>query len=72
MMSIPNDYKVVSIPKEQTYDWLRNKHYAHRIPSITYAFGLYDRQNILVGVCCYGSPPSPSLCIGICGGGIRT
>ncbi len=66
-MSIPDQYKVVSIPKEQTYDWLRNKHYAHRIPSISYSFGLYDVDDILVGVCCYGSPPSPSLCIGICG-----
>jgi len=70
-MKIPDKYKVVAIPKEQTYDWLRNKHYAHRIPSITYSFGLYDESNILIGVCCYGSPPSPSLCMGICGGGYK-
>jgi hypothetical protein len=70
-MTIPESYKVSTIPKEQTYDWLRNKHYAHRIPSITYSFGLYDSIDVLVGVCCFGSPPSPSLCIGICGGGYK-
>jgi hypothetical protein len=47
--------KVVSIPHEQTHEWLLKNHYAHRIPSISYSFGLYD-NNILVGVCTYGSP----------------
>ena len=66
-MSIKDDYKVISIPKEQTYDWLLNKHYAKRIPSISYSFGLFDDDNILQGVCTYGMPASHSLCIGICG-----
>jgi hypothetical protein len=65
-VSIKQDYKVLSIPKDQTYDWLLNKHYAKRIPSISYAFGLYEHNN-LVGVCTYGIPASHSLCIGVCG-----
>ncbi len=57
-MSIKDDYKVRAIPREQTYDWLLKKHYAHRIPSISYAFGLYDKGNILQGVCTFGYPPN--------------
>lgn len=42
------------------------KHYAKRIPSVSYCFGLF--QNIeLIGVCSIGKPASPSLCIGVCG-----
>ncbi len=44
------------IPKEQTHDWIKRKHYAHRIPAIMYAFGLYDDALILQGVCTYGPP----------------
>jgi hypothetical protein len=55
-MSIKDEYTVRGIPKEQTHEWLLKKHYAHRIPSISYAFGLYDQQNIMQGVCTYGSP----------------
>ena len=54
------------IAQEETYDWLLNKHYAKRIPSITYAFGLY-RGRELIGVVTYGKPPSPPLCRGVCG-----
>jgi len=43
-----------------------NHHYAKRLPSITYAFGLF-KNNELVGVCSFGLPPSNSLCVGICG-----
>lgn len=65
-MSIKSNYKIESIPKSQTYDWLLNKHYAKRIPSISYAFGLY-KNKVLRGVCTFGSPPSNALCIGVCG-----
>lgn len=53
-MSIKNKYIVESIPKDQTHDWLLNKHYAKRIPPITHAFGLY-KDKLLVGVCTYGN-----------------
>ena len=65
-MSIKDIYKVESIKSSETYDWLRNKHYAKRIPSISYAFGLYD-DKILIGICTFGSPPSNALCVGVCG-----
>lgn len=55
-MSIKDDYKVRAIPSEQTYEWLLKKHYAHRIPQIQYSFGLYDKDNILQGVCTFGYP----------------
>ena len=46
--------------------WLMHKHYARRMPSISYSFGLYE-DGILVGICTYGMPASPNLCIGVCG-----
>ena len=66
-MSIKDKYTIESIKPSETHDWLLNKHYAKRIPSISYAFGLFDDKNVLQGVCTFGSPPSPPLCIGVCG-----
>ena len=60
-------YNVKSIKSFECNDWLLNKHYAKRIPSISFSFGLYDLANILQGVCTIGKPPSPSLCDGVCG-----
>jgi len=57
---------VKSIDSFETYDWLLNKHYAKRIPSISYAFGLYI-DNVLEGVCTFGMPPSSTLAESICG-----
>ena len=58
--------EVKPIKSFETKPWLLNRHYAKRLPSISYAFGLFD-EGVLVGVCTYGSPPSPSLCVGVCG-----
>lgn len=58
--------KVQQIKSEQTYEWLLKRHYAKRIPHITYSFGLFDNKD-LIGVITYGSPPSPSLAKGLCG-----
>ena len=65
-MSIKDKYSVQSIKSLETYEWLKNKHYAKRIPSISYSFGLYEGI-ILIGICTLGSPPSNALCVGICG-----
>jgi len=65
-MSITDKYKVISIESNLTYDWLLNKHYAKRIPSISFAFGLYN-CNVLCGVMTIGKQASPSLCDGVCG-----
>ena len=59
-------YMVRPIPKSDTHYWLLNIHYARRIPSISYAFGLFEFGD-LVGVVTYGTPPSSTLCKGICG-----
>lgn len=51
----PLQFVVRQIPARQTYEWIRKKHYAHRIPQIQYAFGLYDMDNVLQGVCTFGN-----------------
>ena len=63
---IQEDYKVKSIKTELCKEWLLYKHYAKRIPSISYAFGLFE-GDILQGILTIGKPPSPSLCVGVCG-----
>lgn len=65
-MSIKDKYKVQPIKKRECREWLLHKHYAKRIPSISYAFGLYENST-LQGVCTFGKPASPFICIGICG-----
>ncbi len=54
---LKKQYIVESIKSQETYDWLLCKHYAKRIPSISYAFGLY-KNKILKGVCTFGFPPN--------------
>ncbi len=65
-MSILDTYKVESIQKDLCKEWLLRKHYAKRIPSICYSFGLF-KTNILVGVLTFGMPPSSTLAYSICG-----
>ena len=45
--------------------WILYKHYAKRIPPIVHLFGLYQ-DNILEGVCTFGSPPNRSFNDGAC------
>ena len=59
-------FTVKPIKSFETYDWLLNKHYAKRIPSISIAFGLFDKD-VLIGVLTIGKPASNSLCEGVCG-----
>lgn len=58
---IPLQYKVIPIQYEHCKDWLLHKHYAKRIPSICYAFGLYDSCNVLQGVITFGSTANYNL-----------
>jgi len=60
------DMSVITIPSDHTHDWILNKHYAKRLPSISFAYGLYE-GSWLKGVCTYGRPASPFLCRGVCG-----
>lgn len=59
-------YQVKAIEKKRTHSFLLDIHYARRIPPISFAFGLFENDD-LVGVITYGMPASPSLCKGICG-----
>lgn len=54
------------ISRELTKDFILNIHYAHRMPSISWAFGLYENDE-LIGVCTYGKPASSNLQKGVCG-----
>ena len=66
--SIKDIYEVQSINSKETNEWLLHKHYAKRIPSISYVFRLL-KKNKLIGVCTYGVPASNGLCLGL--GGIK-
>ena len=61
-----NNIEVKQIEPKETYDFILNKHYAQRIPSISFAFGLFINGN-LEGILTIGKPASNSLCEGICG-----
>jgi hypothetical protein len=58
--------KVLPINSFEVEPWLLQKHYAKRMCPISYAFGLYDNDE-LVGVVTYGTPSSSPLRTGICG-----
>ncbi len=60
-------YFVIPITYEDTKDLILNVHYARRMPSVSYAFGLYHGMDGLQGICTFGSPASPWLCKGVCG-----
>ena len=54
------DYKVQKIKSQECKEWFLHKHYAKRIPSVSYAFGLY-KNNSLLGICSYGRPVAHTL-----------
>ena len=57
---------VKAIPSKLASPFIMNIHYAHRMPCIMYAFGLFVDGD-LVGVCTYGMPPSYTLSRGVAG-----
>lgn len=61
MISIPEKYTVKSIEKTNCKEWLLKKHYAKRMAPIECCFGLFDSENILQGVCTFGTPASNPL-----------
>ncbi len=66
-MHYSHNYFVIPITYEDTKDLILNVHYARRMPSVSYAFGLYRGMEGLQGICTFGSPASPWLCKGVCG-----
>ena len=61
-----NNYSVQQIGYKDTKHLILNVHYARRMPSISFAYGLFE-NNKFVGLVSYGTPASPSLCKGIMG-----
>jgi hypothetical protein len=59
-------YQVISIPSKIAYPFFKKIHYAKRIPSISYCFGLYE-NDILIGCCSFGTPASSTLLKGVAG-----
>ena len=57
---------VKKIEYADTKHMILNVHYAKRMPSISYAYGMFDGEE-MVGIVTYGSPASPWLCKGVCG-----
>lgn len=60
-MSIKEKYQVRSIESYLCKEWCLKKHYAKRLPPIEFAFGLFNLDNILVGIVTYGTPVSSTL-----------
>jgi hypothetical protein len=58
--------RVLPITSQETYSWLLRVHYAKRIPSISYSFGLFI-DNDLKGIVTYGTPSSSTLRDGVAG-----
>lgn len=60
------NFVIKPISYEDTKPWILEKHYAQRMPSISYSYGLFDGEKLL-GVCTIGKPANPYLCTGVCG-----
>jgi hypothetical protein len=58
--------EIRAVSYQDTKPFILDIHYAGRMPSISFSFGLYVDDE-LEGVVTYGSPASPSLCKGVCG-----
>jgi hypothetical protein len=65
-MTLLKKLRVGLVPSKAAHPFLLNIHYAKRIPSISYAVGLFDGDE-LVGVCTFGTPASAPLRRGLCG-----
>jgi|TARA_R110001583_G_scaffold34130_2_gene114863 hypothetical protein len=52
-MSVKDKYIIKSIDKHLCKEWFLKKHYAKRMPLISYVFGLFNKDR-LVGVCSFG------------------
>lgn len=66
VIRLGGDYCVTEITRDDYLPYFLEIHYARRVPSVTYAFGLFENES-LVGVVTYGTPASSTLCRGVCG-----
>jgi len=66
-MSIKELYEIKRIENSVAQDVVVKNHYLHRKAPCSFAFGLFDKTNNLMGVVMYGTPASSPLRKGICG-----
>ena len=60
-------YKVRRVENEIATRWVLDKHYAHRLPQMSFVYGLFYETE-LVGICTFGRPGGACLSKGIFGG----
>jgi hypothetical protein len=66
-MSVKDRFDVEKCYGKQIHSWLKNQHYAECVPSITWAFRLYDNeQSEYVGAMSVGVPPNLNFNDGEC------
>jgi hypothetical protein len=65
---VPEGFAVEGIASSDAYPFLLEIHYAKRLPSISYAFGLWV-DGELCGVITYGKPAGSPQRTGVCGDG---
>lgn len=58
--------EIKTITRKEAEPFILNKHYAGRMPSISYSYGLFIDDNI-EGILTIGKPASMPLCDGVCG-----
>ena len=61
-----SNWSVHQISAREVEPWLLKRHYARRMPPISYAFGAFE-GNSIIGVVTYGVPLSSTLRTGVCG-----
>ena len=61
-----DNFKIVSLKDQEYKKWILEKHYAQRVCSISYAFGLVDKDYNILGVCTFGYPPNYNYNNGAC------
>ena len=66
-MSLGDDYKIERIGYQLATETVIREHYLHRKAPISFAFGMFDQYETLVGVVTYGVPASSTLLRGVCG-----
>ena len=60
------NYKVIQLKDKEYQDWILKKHYAKRICSVSFAYGLIDKDYNILGVCTFGFPPNYNYNNGAC------
>jgi hypothetical protein len=58
---------VKAITRQDCAPYIIGMHYAKRFPSVSFAYGLFDDNEDLIGVATFGTPASAPLRRGLCG-----